>query len=86
MTANTKCKLCLPNLLTFYDRVTLVMGEERATDVISLGLCKAFDAVLLDTLVSKREKHGFVGWNTQWIKILLHGHAHRFSVNHSVSK
>lgn len=77
----TKCKLCLPNLVTFYDRLTVV--EERATD---MGLCKAFDAVLLGILVSTLERHGFARWNIHWIKILLDGHAHRFSVNHFVSK
>lgn len=65
-----KSRSCGTNLMAFYIGVVVLIDKGGVTDIISLNLCKAFDTVPRDSLVSKLERHGFDRWTTRWIRKL----------------
>ena len=63
----TEGKACLTNGVAFYDRIKALVGKGRATGVTSLDLCRAFDTVPRNILVSKMERCGLGGWTARGV-------------------
>ncbi|KAJ7417648.1 RNA-directed DNA polymerase from mobile element jockey-like protein [Pitangus sulphuratus] len=64
-------KSCLSNLISFYDKVTHVVDQEKQVDVTFLDFTKAFDIVshriLLDKTSSTQLDKHIVWWVSNWV-------------------
>ncbi|KAK4816253.1 hypothetical protein QYF61_013887 [Mycteria americana] len=76
-----KGRSCLTNLISFYDKVTRLVDEGKAVDVVYLGFSKAFDTISHSILLEKLAAHGLDGCTFRWVKNWLDGQAQRVVVN-----
>ncbi|KAK4824656.1 hypothetical protein QYF61_017029 [Mycteria americana] len=76
-----KGRSCLTNLISFYDKVTRLVDEGKAVDVVYLDFSKAFGMVSHSILLEKLAAHGLDGCTLRWVKNWLDGRAQRVVVN-----
>ncbi|KAK4829691.1 hypothetical protein QYF61_006066, partial [Mycteria americana] len=76
-----KGRSCSTNLISFYDKVTHLVDEGKAMDVVYLDISKAFDTGSHSILLEKLAAHGLDGCTLHWVKNWLDGRAQRVVVN-----
>ncbi|PKU41508.1 rna-directed dna polymerase from mobile element jockey-like [Limosa lapponica baueri] len=76
-----KNRSCLTNLISFYDKVTHLVDEEKAVDVVYLDFSKAFDTISHSILLKKLATHGLDGYTLCWVKNWLTGQARGVVLN-----
>ena len=59
---------CLTNLISFYDKMTRLVDEGQAVDVVYLDFSKAFGTVPPNILMEKLAAHGLDGCTLRWVK------------------
>jgi ribonucleases P/MRP protein subunit RPP40 len=72
---------CTTNLLAFLDKVTTVLDQGGAVDVVYLDFVKASDTVPHERLKKKLKAHGIGGNLLSWIAVWLHGRKQRVVLN-----
>ncbi|KAK4813080.1 hypothetical protein QYF61_007582 [Mycteria americana] len=61
-----KGRFCLTNLISFYDKVTLLVREGKAVNVVYLDFSKAFGTISHSILLEKVAAHGLDGCTVRW--------------------
>ena len=75
-----KDRLCLTNLISFYDWVTRLVDEGKAVDVVYLDFSKAFDTFSHSILLGKLAARGLDRYTLLWVRNWLEGHAQQVVV------
>ncbi|TRZ07575.1 hypothetical protein HGM15179_019533 [Zosterops borbonicus] len=78
-------RLCLTNLVSFYDQVTHQVDVGKAVDVVYLDFSKAFDTVSHSILLEKLAVYGLDRCSLCWVKNWLDSQAQRVVVNSAAS-
>uniref|UniRef100_A0A8C3CCY6 Reverse transcriptase domain-containing protein n=1 Tax=Cairina moschata TaxID=8855 RepID=A0A8C3CCY6_CAIMO len=76
-----KGRSCLTNLISFYDKVTHLVDEGKAVDVVYLDFSKAFDTIPHNILLKKLAALGLDWCTLCWVKNWLGSWAQRVVVN-----
>jgi len=76
-----KGRSCLTNLISFYDRVTHLVDEGKAVEVIYLDFSEAFGTFPHSILLEKLATQDLDGYTLCWIKNWLNSQAWRVVVN-----
>ncbi|GAB0184756.1 mitochondrial enolase superfamily member 1 [Grus japonensis] len=76
-----KGRSCLTNPISFYDKVTCLVDEGKAVDIVYLDFSKAFDVVSHNILLDKVAAHGLDMCTLLWVKNWLDGQVQRVVVN-----
>ncbi|PKU41872.1 rna-directed dna polymerase from mobile element jockey-like [Limosa lapponica baueri] len=72
---------CQTNLIPFYDKITRLLEEGKAVDIVYLDFRKAFDTVPHTILVEKLASHSLDEHTIRWIKHWLTGRSQRVVLN-----
>ncbi|PKU37031.1 rna-directed dna polymerase from mobile element jockey-like [Limosa lapponica baueri] len=81
----TKGKLHLTNLITFYHKVTWLVDEGQAMDIVYLDFSEAFDTVLHSLLLEKLMCYSLDKWSVPWVGNWLTGSMQMVVVDSSFS-
>jgi len=76
-----KGRFCVTNLISLHDKVTSLVDEGKAVDVVYLDFSKVFDTVSHSILLEKLVARVLDGCTLHWIKNWLDGQAQRVVVN-----
>ena len=76
-----KGRLCLTNLIYFYDWVTRLVDEGKAVDVVYLDFSKTFDMISHSILLGKLAACGLDRYTLLWVRNWPEGCAQRVMVN-----
>jgi len=76
-----KGRSCLTSLISIYDKMTHLMDEGEAVDVVYLDFSEDFDIFSHSILLEKLAARGLDGCTLHWVKNWMNGWGQRVVVN-----